>query len=158
MCIRDSSKSLKKNPSHQHKTTTPSLFTPGTTTTSRNKTQRQQLLNDFLPGSTSQTLIETYGDFPTKDKNCANFRLLYSNVNGLSTINLEQECHQIGTTADAHLIDCLGLVETNINWRNQAARTKVITNLKKYWNKTIIQSHPLQVLTREFTNQVEHYL
>ena len=131
---------MKKNPFNQHISPKSSFFTPATTTTPRCNPPRQKYLNDFLPSSSSQKLIDTYGDFPTKDKNSANFRLLYSNVNGLSTINLEQECHQIGTTADAYLIDCLGLVETNINWKHLAARNKVLQTFKKYWNKTIIHT------------------
>ena len=42
-------------------------------------------------------------------------------------------------TADSHHIDCLGIVETNINWKNQVVQNQVIHTLRKYWRKTIIK-------------------
>ena len=81
---------------------------------------------------------DVYGDYPNIPKNKDTFRLLYSNINGIPVNNLEQESHQLGFHADAHQLDFLGLVETNINWTNQTLSSTFRSIMKKYWPKTTI--------------------
>jgi len=99
---------------------------------------RQTHIDDTIHSNPLQDITDTYGDFPHHTKQASSFRVIYANVNGLSTSNLEQECHQIGATADAHHIDFLGLVEINVNWQNSTVQRTVCNTLRKYWKKTVI--------------------
>jgi len=81
---------------------------------------------------------DTYGDLPSTPKPTHHFRILFSNVNGISTTNTEQESHQIGHTADAYQVDYLGLAETNVQWNHMTIRDTIKHTLQKYWKQTII--------------------
>ena len=65
--------------------------------------------------------------------------MLFTNINGIQTNNVDQECHQIGHTAAEYNIDYLGLVETNLNWSNIMITEKVKSILRKYWHQTLLK-------------------
>ena len=107
---------------------------------------RQQLLTSsstnpqqILP-TTPQQNVDSSGDFPTHPKSPTQFRILFSNINGISTANFEQDCQLIGFRADAYHTDLLALVETNINWRNRQYLSQFKTIMRKYWTQTIINT------------------
>ena len=43
-------------------------------------------------------------------------------------------------------IDCLGLVETNINWKNAMVKHKIQNTFRKYWQKTLIATSSTSIL------------
>ena len=81
---------------------------------------------------------DTYGDLPHTPKPSHAFRIMYSNINGISIANPDQESHNIGHTADAYQVDYLGLAETNVQWNNPAINDVIKKTLQKYWTQTII--------------------
>jgi len=102
-------------------------------------TYHQTHLGEFFRPSRSE-VIDTYGDFPHPNKPQGNLRILFSNINGLSTVHTDQDCHHIGTVAKTHQIECLGLVEPNINWTNVKTTTSVKKVFQKYWTKTLLKT------------------
>ena len=101
---------------------------------------RQSHLGEYLTQPNAHEIIDTYGDFPSPDKQRGHFRMIFCNVNGISTTHKDQDSHQIGSTADAYHIDCVGLAETNINWYNAIAKSTITQILRKYWRKTLIKT------------------
>ena len=102
---------------------TPQMSTPPVIIHSRQPRQSKLTSMGQFQGSTQHTnhtkqgtaqsqLNDTFGDFPTSPKPLHHFRILYSNINGISTTNFDQECHQIGYHTDAYHIDFLACVET----------------------------------------------
>ena len=90
---------------------------------------------------------DTHGDYPSSPKPDHIFRLLYNNINGISTTNFDEESHQIGHTSDAHHIDYLGLAETNINWTNNSIFNKIQYILQKFWSQSIITTSTIHRTT-----------
>jgi len=82
--------------------TSNSIKTSSNTTLSQPGLKRQTDIKDFHPATSPNDIIDTYGDFPSPTKSSEKFRILYSNIYGISTINSAQDSHQIGNIADAH--------------------------------------------------------
>jgi len=107
---------------------------------SNTTTIQTRLLNPRKIQHTMRPYTDTHGDFPISPKPQDTFRILYSNINGISPKNLEQESQQMAFQANTYHIDLLGLVETNINWFNKTTYDQVRRQLIEYWPQSLLQT------------------
>ena len=104
----------------------------------RPHSNQSRINNNFLYHTHHQHNHDTHGEFPHKSKPTHHFRFLYSNINGISINNYDQDTHQIGHTSEEYQVNYLGLVETNIHWQHLALNKNIRTILQKYWQQSII--------------------
>ena len=114
-------------------TTSPSRPSPSSSLQTR---LRQHL--PYIGGSQQNDDIQ--GDHPTEQTSIGTFRVYYSNIHGIPSNNISQECHSIGFHAATYHFDYIGLVETNINWNNSMIKMQITNIMKKYWKQTLIQT------------------
>ena len=113
---------------------------PHSSHTANTYTSHIQTRIAFTPTSrpTPNSYNDNYGDYPTTPKPSTQFRILFANINGISSQNIAQDCNQIGFIADSHSIDLLALAETNINWNNRTTNHQVRNIMKKYWPQSLM--------------------
>ena len=100
--------------------------------TSRSKKFRQKSIK-----STAGESNLLWGDDPEAVTRTS-CRILFQNVNGLSTSNDFSDVHEIGFAAEQLGVHILGMAETNIDWQARDVRVNITSRFRKYWKHSKI--------------------
>ena len=97
----------------------------------------QTTLHDFddITDSTIPRQIqpnEPWGRLPT-EKAANSSRIIFNNVNGISTWNNLSDMEYLAEACEQHQGDLIGLAETNLPWHDPMIRDTFMQKLLKYW-------------------------